>query len=443
MPWVFYYMPLYLAAVGVSEVEYGALSSLSRGLSIAAPLLAMPAAARLGFKRAFLVLDTLSNVGMLLPLAAGRGEVAALAFIFSGLMPSSAILWEVLLVEGTGSEALVAAYSVPSIIYLAGSMLTPLAGVVLNRFGLVWGYRLVALAALSSFLAKTAILAVALKEPGSGLGRKREGSGLREAIELAASDDGVRALLLFSILSSVIYAVFGYQSLYLCDDRGARMTVEEAGLIPSLSSTVSLAILALVTTVSRLNRVGYLATAAAAGAAAYALYALSPARPVLAFAAALASGLRGAEFSVSRAYFIDLLEGSDAVAKGHAISLLYTLSSIVTVPAPALVGLLYSIHPVSIWLLALSASLGQLAVLAWLAKREGASAPLSGAAGVDGGRGQPSTPISRMSLLSSGIRTTAQPPDTSTLGFTTLRVSSAKHSHSYAAASTLSLTSQL
>lgn len=372
MPWVFYYMPLYLVAVGVSEIEYGALSSLSRGLSLTAPLLAMPVAARLGFKRAFLVLDTLCNVGMLLPLVAGKGEVAALAFVFSGLMPSSAILWEVLLVEGTESEALVAAYSMPGIIYLAGSLLTPLAGVVLNRFGLVWGYRLVAMVALFSFLTKTAILAAALREPGSGLEGGGEGSGLREAVKLAASDGRVRALLLFSALSSVIYAVFGYQSLYLCDSRGARMTVEEASLIPSLSSTASLATLALVTAISQLNRVGYLTAAAAAGAAAYTLYALSSAEPALAFAAALASGLRGAEFSVSRAYFVDLLEDSDAVAKGHAISLLYTLGSAITVPAPALVGLLYSTHPVSIWLLALSASLGQLAVLAWLVKHEGA-----------------------------------------------------------------------
>lgn len=370
MPWVFYYMPLYLVAAGVNEIEYGALSSLSRGLSIAAPLLAMPVAARLGLKRAFLVLDTISNVGMLLPLVIKGREFIALAFIFSGLAPSSAILWEVLLVEGTGSEALVAAYSVPGIIYLTGNLLTPLAGVVLNKFGLVEGYRLVVLVALSSFLVKTAILAATLKEPGSKPERGGGRGELREATQLMVSDGRMRALLLFSVFSSLIYAVFGYQSLYLCDDRGTRMTVEDASLIPSLSSTVSLATLAFVTAMSQLNRVSYLTTAAAAGVTAYILYTLSSARPILAFLAALASGLRGAEFSVSRAYFVDLLEGSDAVAKGHAISLLYTLSSVVTVPAPALVGLLYSIHPVSIWLLALSASLGQLTVLAWLAKRK-------------------------------------------------------------------------
>ncbi|MEM2795161.1 MAG: MFS transporter [Thermofilaceae archaeon] len=378
MPWVFYYMPLYLVMVGVGEIEYGALSSLSRGLSIAAPLFAMPVAAKLGLKRAFLVLDTISNVGMLLPLAVGKREPVALAFIFSGLAPSSAILWEVLLVEGTGSEALVAAYSVPGIIYLIGNLLTPLAGIVLNKFSLVEGYKLVVLTALSSFLAKTAILVVTLKEPGSKLEREREKDGLREAIKLIISDGRMRALLLFSVFSSVIYAVFGYQSLYLCDDRGPRMTVENASLIPSFSSTVSLATLTFVTAMSHLNRVSYLTTAAAAGVTAYILYALSSTRPALAFAAALASGLRGAEFSVSRAYFVDLLKGSDAVAKGHAISLLYTLSSIVTVPAPMLVGLLYSIHPVSIWLLALSASSGQLIVLTWLTKHKQGLSSVSG-----------------------------------------------------------------
>jgi len=56
------------------------------------------------------------------------------------------------------------------------------------------------------------------------------------------------------------------------------------------------------------------------------------------------------------------------VERGHAITLSYTLSSIVSVPAPALAGLLYSFHPVTIWLLALAATLTQIATLAMLGK---------------------------------------------------------------------------
>lgn len=368
MPWIFYYQSIYITALGISELEYGAYMSLSRGLAIVAPLMAMPVAAKLSLKKAFLVLDTLGNVGVLLPLVTGRRELVAVSFTFSGIVSSSAILWEVLLVEGTSSEALVAAYSIPTVIFLVGNSLTPLAGLILERLGLVNGFQILAALALSTFTAKTLVLAFRLEEPKTRLERG-DGGGLREAIKLVALERKMLILLLFSVFSSVIYAIFSYQSLYLCDERGAGMNVEVAGLVPSFSSAVSLVALTIVTSKPQINRLGYLITSSLAGVISYGLYALSPIDPKLAFAAAVASGLRGAEFAVSRAYFVDLLEGSDAVAKGHAISLLYTLGNIVTIPAPTIVGFLYSIQPVNIWYLAISAALGQLLSIVLLTKQ--------------------------------------------------------------------------
>ncbi|MCS7104370.1 MAG: MFS transporter [Thermofilaceae archaeon] len=368
MPWIFYYQSIYVTALGISELEYGAYMSLSRGLAMVAPLMAMPVAAKLSLKKAFLVLDTLANAGVLLPFVTGRRELVAVAFTFSGIASSSAILWEVLLVEGTSSEALVAAYSIPTVIFLVGNLLTPLAGLILERLGLVSGFQILAALALSTFTAKTMVLVFKLEEPKTRLERGDRG-GLREAVKLVALERRMLILLLFTVFSSVIYAIFSYQSLYLCDERGAGMNVEVAGLVPSFSSAVSLIILTIVTSKPQINRLGYLITSSLAGVISYTLYTLSPVDPKLAFAAAVASGLRGAEFAVSRAYFVDLLEGSDAVAKGHAISLLYTLGNIVTIPAPTIVGFLYSIQPVNIWYLAISAALGQLLSIVLLTKQ--------------------------------------------------------------------------
>jgi hypothetical protein len=64
---------------------------------------------------------------------------------------------------------------------------------------------------------------------------------------------------------------------------------------------------------------------------------------------------------------MDLLEGFDATARGQALSLLYTASSVFTIPAPAAIGYLYSVHPTLIWALAASASILQLAIVLWLA----------------------------------------------------------------------------
>lgn len=367
MPSVFYYQALYMTALGFREVEYGLLMSVSRGFSILAPLTAVPVASRLGFKRAFLVLDLLANVGFLTPLIVGRRELLPLAFVASSLLSASAILWEVLLVTGTDEEALVTAYSVPSVIYIAGSSLPPLAGMVMERMGIVEGYRLVAFAALASFLAKTAVLALALEEPREGA--PRDGisrPSFTRSIKAVLSDRSASMLLLYFVLSSILYSVFGYLSLYLHDERGARMSVEEVGFVSTISSLVSL-LAVLTVTVRPPNPLRYLILSATAGSLAYALFSLSSVVPQLAFAAAALSGLRGAEFSVSRALFIALL-GGGAVERGHAITLSYTLSNVVSVPAPALAGLLYSFHPVTIWLLALAATLTQIATLAMLRK---------------------------------------------------------------------------
>ena len=371
MPWVFYYQPLYMVTLGVEEVELGAYMSASRAVSVVAPFLAVQLAARLGFKGAFLLLDTLANVGYLTLLVIGRRELFGLSFALAALYAASGPLWEVLLVEGSGSEAFVALFSIPSVIYVVGSSATPLAGLLLERFGIVEGFRVVAAIALASFAAKTAVLAVTLVEPRSSAVSGQRGLG--PALGLVASDRRLLAFLGYSVLASVLFTVPSYLSLYLCDARGAGLSVEAASLIPTVSSATSLAVLALVTLKPSTSRTPYLVLSATLGALSSLLYALSPAEPRLAFAAAALSGLRGAEFSVSRAFFMDLLEGFDATARGQAISLLYTASSVFTIPAPAVVGYLYSVHPTLIWALAASASLSQLAIVLWLSRATKAS----------------------------------------------------------------------
>lgn len=365
MPSIFYYQALYVVALGYSEVEYGVLVSILKGFSILTPLTAVPLASRLGFKKAFLLIDVLGNAGLLLPLISGRRELLPLAFTAGSLLAASGILWEVLLVTGTDEDALVTAYSLTSVIYIVGNLLPPLAGLAMEQFGIVDGYRLVALAALASFLAKTAVLAFTLEEPRECCSPRRAGEpSFTRSIREVLSDRNARLLLLYFVLSSILYSVFSYLSLYLHDERGARMRVEEVGLVSTISSAVSLAVV-LTVAAKPLNPLKYLVASAAAGSLAYTLYMLSSVETRLAFIAAALSGMRGAEFSVARALFVGLL-GGGMFERGHAITLSYTLGSIVEVPAPTLVGLLYRVHPVAIWLLALAATLTQIAALALL-----------------------------------------------------------------------------
>ncbi|MEM4411991.1 MAG: hypothetical protein QXO66_04000, partial [Thermofilum sp.] len=117
MPSIFYYQSIYVVELGFSEIEYGLLVSLLKGFSILTPFAAVPLASRVGFKRAFLLIDVLGNAGFLLPLISGKRELLPLAFAAGSLIAASSILWEVLLVTGTDEDALVTAYSISSVIY--------------------------------------------------------------------------------------------------------------------------------------------------------------------------------------------------------------------------------------------------------------------------------------------------------------------------------------
>jgi len=370
-PWVFFYQPVYAVSIGLSEVEYGAWLSVARALSIAAPLSAVPLASRLGLKRGFLLVDVLANVPFLAAMMAGTRELVAAGILSSSLLSVAAPLWETLLVEGTDPEALVVAYAVPSVIFTVGSSLTFVAGLLVKRYGVVGGYRIVLLVALAAYLAKTAALALKLEEPPRADPGGRPRSPARAFVRALRADRRLLLIVAYNVLSSVIFASLGYLSLYLTDERGARLPPDAASLVPLLSSAASLATLAAVSL--RPPGALYLALAASAGAAAYTLYGLSAADPRLAFAAALLSGLRGAEFSVARACFLGLLGGADASVKGQAISVLYTLSNAISIPAPAAAGLLYSVHPAYVWLLAAACSLAQLALLAALARARSAA----------------------------------------------------------------------
>jgi len=375
MPWVFYYLPVYMSAFGVSGFDLGLLLSLSGGLSIAAPLFGTWLASRLGLKRAFLVIDTAANVGYLTPLiVASRREYFVVTYVCATLYSASSPLWETLLVEGTFQEARILGYTVTAVIYLTGSMLTPLAGLVLDRAGLVNGFRLIAAFALTTFLAKTAVLAFMLEEPETVPSGSVKRPSLASAVRLVKGDSRLLSVLAYAVISSVLMqAIPSYLPLYLRDERGARLSLEEAGFIPTLSSVTSLAMLAYATlrpfTQSRGLR--YMLTTALSGSVAYTLYLAAMVEPRLAFVAAAVSGLRSVEFSASRTYLVNVVDESDPAAKSHVISLIYSLSSLVAIPAPTIAGAAFSYHPASIWGIALCLSVAEALIVLRLRRKPG------------------------------------------------------------------------
>lgn len=106
MPWVFYYQPIYMKAFGVTGFELGLLLTFSQALSIFSPLLGELFIARLGMKWTFLLIDTVTNAGYLLPLILAKSQADFVAvYVFSALFAAVGPVWETLLAEGTAPRS--------------------------------------------------------------------------------------------------------------------------------------------------------------------------------------------------------------------------------------------------------------------------------------------------------------------------------------------------
>ena len=368
MPWVFYYQPIYMKAFGVTGFELGLLLTFSQLLSIFTPLADGFLIARLGMKRTYLIIDTLTNAGYLLPLILARTQTDFIAvYIFSALFAAVNPVWETLLAEGTAPEARAISYSASSIINLIGGLMTPLAGLLLTHLGIVEGYRLLAAIALAAFLLKTAVLVFKLEEPRVDGAIEEDGVGTFSALKTILYNRNLLLVSLFNIMTSITVSVLPtYMPLYLEDPRGLSLNPEEMGAIRSATSAASLLLLLYILispyTPSLYRRL--LALSASAGMAGYIAYLLAtPSARGIAFLAAALLGIKSTEFTLARTFLVNSIDEVNPAMKNNVLSILSTANQALTIPVPALIGLVYTHNPRNIWILATIFSIIELTLI--------------------------------------------------------------------------------
>ncbi|RJS75027.1 MFS transporter [Candidatus Bathyarchaeota archaeon] len=356
MSWIFFYRPIFMKSLGVSEVEIGFTITLYSILQTFLPLLGGYLADRFGRKRVFMAFDVVGWITSLaLWMLATEFWQMMLAIVFEGLVTVIFPVWECMLVEDTSPEYRASIYGYINLIYVSGNLLTPLAGLMVSTYGIVAGYRAMCMLALTTLttmfilrqtlLRETEIGKVLLKERSDISGFK----GYRKALQIVIRRRAILLIFLCNILGNFYFTVSGtYNALYLTDSRGLALDESLASLVPAASSVTSILLLTIFSPMIR-GEVGLLKSLTMA----YLLSALSLTVLVttpkgylsLAALSGVLSGFYTLAYPSVRTFLTNRIDIVDEKARAKVLSLSTTFSALANWLTPTLAGYAYQIDP--------------------------------------------------------------------------------------------------
>jgi len=354
--WVFFYRPIFLnQVIGLSEVQIGFLSTVLTFSTIISPLAGGYLADKFGRKRVFMLFDSFSWLSSLTVWVWTKNIWYALfAYVLEGLGSLVFSVWECMLVEDTAPEYRSSIYGTVSAIFNIGYLSTPIAGYIIGLYGVATGTRTLFVLTLASLIPMFASRQVLLKETELGQQIMNEKSfaglkGYRESLSVIRKNRIISVLLFISVLGSFYYASTTYLPLYLTHENGLGLSDELASLVPTATATSALIIASFVVPklASRASYIKVLASGYGLGCLALLFLSLLPKGSLL---SAMLSGVvlgiyTATAFSVSRTFLTNEIESTDTRARAKILSITITLSSLLGLPAPVLMGYLFSINP--------------------------------------------------------------------------------------------------
>jgi MFS family permease len=357
MSWVYFYRPIFLRNLGLTNVEIGLIFSTLSFYNVVLPFFGSILASKLGKKRAFMLCDSVGWTLALINWIISKSFIhVMIAISFEGLIWTTASVWETLLVEDTKPEFRASVYSFVSLMYTIGSLATPVAGILIGLFGVDFGNRILLSIALLSLIIMFILRWTLLHEGKERLNNERGmkvHANLKEyekAIQMILHSKPLLIILITSILGSVYYiATSDYLPLFLVDEKGLNLTASLASVIPLLSSSVTL--LLLLFYVSKLRNkeqhllaltIGY-----ASGFVSYFLLVTFTRNSLfVAFLFSIFNGLYSSvSFSVSRTFLNNEIDEIDSDARISILSIVAISTNMANVLTPMLLGFLYSLDP--------------------------------------------------------------------------------------------------
>jgi len=138
-----FYLSLYMKELGVTDQELGYLISLGTISGAFFSLIAGAIIDRMGRKLSTFIFDMLSwPVVMIIYFFSGSFAMFALATIINNASKIVAISWNLMIIEDSDNEQRIAAFNYLNIIVISSGILIPLAGILVNAYGVVTAERI-------------------------------------------------------------------------------------------------------------------------------------------------------------------------------------------------------------------------------------------------------------------------------------------------------------
>lgn len=245
---IFFYQPLYMKSLGVTEIEMGLINSIGAALMILTSFVAGPITDKYGRRKTTLVFDLISwSLVMFIWAISQNFWFFLLAALLNSLHKISYTSWTCLAIEDTAEDKRIYFFSLIMIINLASGIFAPLAGVLVNRFGITLAMRMIY---FLGFISMTLMF----------IGRNKMTSETRIGMELIKKHNNLslsekirdyKEAMIYFFTNKLTFLVFFimlftylqnsflfYQSIYLKDILGIKESL--TSLVPGLSAIIYL-----------------------------------------------------------------------------------------------------------------------------------------------------------------------------------------------------------
>ena len=254
--WYSFYLPLYMIALGISEVQVGLLASVMMASRVLGTFCGGYFADRFGRKRVLVVMDIICwGIPLALYAIADNPWYFVAGRFINGLVYLVLPSFDCLLVEDVRLEKRQAVFGAMQFLMAADRLLAPIAGLMIARWGMVTGGRVIM--SVAAVVAVLTSLARQLLLRETNMGRQRISQTaampwrqvLREyAASVRALVDSRPALACLSVryvAACATAAITTYATIYMVDPHGLDLAESLISILPFISALVTMALLTL------------------------------------------------------------------------------------------------------------------------------------------------------------------------------------------------------
>ncbi|MEM7031014.1 MAG: MFS transporter [Chloroflexota bacterium] len=254
--WQRLYMPLYMLALGVGEIEVGLLASALFAMRFVGTLFGGYAADRFGRKRVLVVFDIVSwSIPMLLFAIAQNPLYFLIGQLLNGFVYIVLPSFDCLFVEDVPEKNRTGVFGSLALFTAAASLLAPVGGFLIEQWGIVTGGRIIMWVTFASTFSVAIIRQITLRETSMGNVRMAEVQAkpplvlvaeYAQTIRHTVQNNAIRNVLSIRILQDFSLIVWTtYAAIYMTDQQGLALSEGIIAYLPFIGAIVVILILTL------------------------------------------------------------------------------------------------------------------------------------------------------------------------------------------------------